>query len=67
MASADSAYSDAGHIEHSTDRDCSLLVGRKNAGIFDAFLDEFAGGRVRRWRLGLSKCERTTNGIAIHC
>lgn len=44
MASADSAYSDAGHIEHSMDRDCSLLVGRKNAEIFDAFLDEFAGG-----------------------
>jgi hypothetical protein len=44
MASAESAYSDAGDSKHSLDRDCPLLVGRKNAEIFDAILDEFAGG-----------------------
>lgn len=43
MASAKSAYSDAGHSEHSLNRDCPLLFGGKEAEIFDAFLDEFAG------------------------
>ena len=45
MASAESAYSGTGHgEEHSLDRDCPLLVGRKEAEIFGAFLNEFAGG-----------------------
>jgi hypothetical protein len=45
MASVESAYSGTGHgEEHSRDRDCPLLVGRKEAEIFGAFLNEFAGG-----------------------
>ena len=44
IASVKSAQSDAGHSEHSPDRDCPLLVGRKEAEIFDVFSDEFAGG-----------------------
>ena len=45
MDSVESAYSGTGHSEeHSRDPDCPLLVGRKDAEIFDAFLNEFAGG-----------------------
>ena len=44
MASVESAHSKAGHSEHALDRDCPLLVGRKEAEIFGVFLDEFAGG-----------------------
>ena len=44
MASIESAHSGTGHSAHSLDRDCPLLVGRKEAEIFDAFLNEFADG-----------------------
>lgn len=45
MASVESAHSGTRHSEeHSLDRDCPLLVGRKEAEIFGAFLNEFAGG-----------------------
>ena len=44
MASVESAHSVTGHSEeHSLDRTCPLLVGRNEAEIFGAFLNEFAG------------------------
>ena len=45
MASVESAHSGTGYSEgHSLYGDCPLLVGRKEAEIFGAFLNEFAGG-----------------------